>query len=79
MFIILAIAEPSPVCILVLPFGIFYLNFLLPERPLDGAASFFIDIFFVTDQRFAQVMNLVNRWPLWRTYARGKLFAFGGN
>ncbi len=33
----------------------------------------------VTDQRSAQVMNPMNKWPLQRTHAREKLFAPGGN
>jgi hypothetical protein len=33
----------------------------------------------VTNQRSAQVMNPVNKWPLQRTHAREKLFAPGGN
>ncbi len=42
-------------------------------------ACFFLWQIFVTDQRSAQVMSPVNRWPLQRTHAREKLFAPGGN
>jgi hypothetical protein len=54
-------------------------NFLHSERPLDGAACFFRWQIFVTEQRSAQVMSPVNRWPLQRTHAREKLNAPGAN
>jgi hypothetical protein len=50
----------------------------IQKDPLDGAASFF-SVDRVTDQRSAQVMDPVNKWPLQRTHAREKLFAPGGN
>ncbi len=70
-----AIAEPSPASVLVPLFGIFVHS----ERLLDGAACFFHWHIFVTDLWSAQVMSLVNIWPLQRTHAREKLFVPGGN
>ena len=68
-----AVAELSPACVLVPPFGIF-LSKLLTSRKIRQMVlqAFSIDRFFVTDQRSAQVMNPVNRWPLQRTHAREK-------
>jgi hypothetical protein len=54
-----AIAKPSPVCVLVPPFSIF-LSKLLTSRKI---ARWRCKLFFVTGQRSAQVMNLVNRGP----------------
>ena len=62
-----AIAEPSPVQ--TSKSKLLYIQ----KDPLDGAASFF-SVDRVTDQRSAQVMNPVNKWPLQRTHAREKLF-----
>ncbi len=52
--------------ILVPSYGIFHSNLLHPERLLDGALCFFHWQIFVTDQRSAQVVSPVNRWPLQR-------------
>jgi hypothetical protein len=70
-----AIAELSPVSVLVPLFGIF-LSQLLTSRKL-ALQAFSVD--HVTDQRSAQMMNPVNKWPLQRTHEREKLFAPGGN
>ena len=79
-----AIAEPSPASVLKNCWSgrfLFHLtassgsNFSHPERPLDGTVCFFHWQIFVTDQRSAQVVSPVNRWPLQRTHAREKLFA----
>jgi len=67
-----AIAEPSPVQ--TSKSKLLYIQ----KDPLDGVASFF-SVDRVTDQRSAQVMNPVNKWPLQRAHAREKLFSSGGN